>query len=126
MIRRAATSIVQQNMNSMKITIISICILMSGCSTLLTINTGEPYAGVKCDIEGMKKTFDTSAPYYIMPHWAEGIFSAVDLPLSLVGDTIVLPYSLLQRQRPNGVEPREFSGSERIERPQKEMGADFD
>jgi uncharacterized protein YceK len=96
----------------MKFVILPTCLVMSGCSTLLTINSGEPYAGVKCDIEGIKKTFNTSTPYYIMPHWAEGVLSAVDLPLSFVGDTAVLPYTLLRRQRPDGVESREFSGSE--------------
>jgi uncharacterized protein YceK len=92
----------------MKIAILPACLLLGGCSTLLTINSGEPYSGVKCDIAGMQKTFDTSSPYYILPHWAEGIFSAVDLPFSLVGDTVVLPYTLLQRQRLHGVEAPDF------------------
>jgi uncharacterized protein YceK len=93
----------------MKLAILPACILLGGCSTLLTINSGEPYSGVKCDIVGIQKTFDTSSPYYILPHWAEGIFSAVDLPFSLVGDTVVLPYTLLQRQKPHGIESRGFS-----------------
>jgi uncharacterized protein YceK len=84
----------------MKFAIFPACILLSGCSTLLTINSGEPYSGVKCDIEGIKKTFDTSSAYYILPHWAEGVFSAVDLPFSLVGDTVVLPYTMLPMPNP--------------------------
>jgi uncharacterized protein YceK len=85
-----------------------ISLLCTGCSTLLTINSGEPYSGVKCNIEGIQKTFDTSTPYYLMPHWAEGIFSTIDLPLSVVGDTILLPYAFLKKDRPHGVETPQF------------------
>jgi uncharacterized protein YceK len=81
-----------------------IALLCTGCSTLLTINSGEPYSGVKCNLEGIRKTFDTSTPYSLMPHWAEGIFSTIDLPLSTVGDTILLPYAFLNKDRPDGVE----------------------
>lgn len=68
------------------------------------MNSGEPYAGVQCNIEGIRKTFDSSTPYYLMPHWAEGIFSAIDLPLAIVGDTIILPYAFLNKNTPHGVE----------------------
>ena len=81
-----------------------IALLCTGCSTLLTIYNGEPYSGVKCNIEGIRKTFETSTPYYLMPHWAEGFFSTIDLPLSVVGDTILLPYAFLKKDRPHGVE----------------------
>jgi len=81
-----------------------IALFCTGCSTLLTMNSGVPYSGVQCNIEGMRKTFDTSTPYSLMPHWAVGIFSTIDLPLSVVGDTILLPYAFLNKDRPHGVE----------------------
>jgi uncharacterized protein YceK len=81
-----------------------IALFCTGCSTLLTMNSGVPYSGVQCNIEGIRKTFDTSTPYYLMPHWAEGIFSTIDLPISVVGDTIILPYAFLNKDRAHGVE----------------------
>jgi uncharacterized protein YceK len=83
----------------MKLFLLPLLLCISGCATFLTINDGTPYSGVRTDIGGMRKTFDISHPYYIMPNWAEGIFSAVDLPLSAVLDTVALPYSLLKPER---------------------------
>lgn len=95
-------------MGTMRVILLLIAPLCAGCSTLLTINSGEPYSGVQCNIEGIRKTFETSTPYYLMPHWAEGMFSAIDLPLSAVGDTVILLYALLNKERPHGVETPQF------------------
>lgn len=88
----------------MRVILLLIAPLCAGCSTLLTMNSREPYSGVQCNIEGIRKTFDPSTPEYLMPHWAEGMFSAIDLPLSAVGDTVILPYALLN----NWVETPQF------------------
>lgn len=85
-----------------------IALLCAGCSTLLTMNSGVPYSGVQCNIGGIRKTFDSSTPEYLMPHWAEGIFSTIDLPLSAVGDTVILPYALMKNDRSHGVETPQF------------------
>jgi uncharacterized protein YceK len=74
-------------------------LLFSGCATVVSINDGEPYSGVKTDLYGIKDTFDTTKPWYIMPNWAAGILSTVDLPLSAVADTIVLPYTVFRPSR---------------------------
>ena len=91
-------------MGTMRIILLLIALLCAGCSTFLTMNSGVPYSGVRCNIEGIRKAFDPSTSEYIMPHWAEGIFSTIDLPLSAVGDTVVLPYTFLNKDRPHGVE----------------------
>lgn len=95
-------------MDTIRVVLLLITPLCTGCSTFLTINSGEPYSGVQCNIEGIRKTFDSSTPYYLMPHWAEGMISAIDLPLSAVGDTVVLPYALLKKDKPHGVETTRF------------------
>ena len=92
----------------MRVILLLIALLCTGCSTLLTMNSGVPYSGVQCNIEGIRKTFDSSTPEYLMPHWAEGIFSTIDLPLSAVGDTVILPYALLKKDRPHGVKTPQF------------------
>lgn len=90
-------------MGTMRIILLLIALLCTGCSTFLTMNSGVPYSGVRCNIEGIRKAFDPSTSKYIMPHWAEGFFSTIDLPLSAVGDTVVLPYTFLNKDRPHGV-----------------------
>ena len=104
----------------MKYILLLICLPFTGCSTLLTMNSGVPYSGVQCNIKGLRKTFASSAPYYLMPNWGEGIFSTIDLPLSVVADTMILPYAFLNKDRPNGVETPQFR--ERREREFPETG----
>ena len=83
----------------MKLAMLPFLIWLSGCATVVSINDGEPYSGVKTDLYGVKDTFNTTKPWYVLPNWAAGIFSAIDLPLSAVADTAVLPYTILRPAR---------------------------
>ncbi len=76
-------------------------VLLSSCSTVLTINEGNAYSGVKADIYSVKDTFNTTKPCYLTPHWAVGFLAAIDMPFSAVADTAVLPYTLLRKPRPS-------------------------
>lgn len=70
-----------------------LCIILTGCGTLLTINSGTSYGGVQADAGGIKNAF-AQTPTEIMPQWAEGFLSLVDLPLSAITDTLALPYTI--------------------------------
>jgi len=78
-----------------------LAVLLSSCSTVLTINEGNAYSGVKADIYSVKDTFNTTKPRYLAPHWAVGFLAAIDMPFSAVADTAVLPYTLLRKPRPS-------------------------
>ena len=75
-----------------------LCIILTGCGTLLTINSGTSYGGVQADAGGIKNVF-AQTPTEIMPHWAEGFLSLVDLPLSAITDTLALPYTIFKGRR---------------------------
>lgn len=90
----------------MKPALLPLLVLLPGCATVVSINDGEPYSGVKTDMYGIKDTFNTTKPWYVLPNWAAGIISAIDLPLSAVADTVVLPYTIL-RPAPTDIELRE-------------------
>lgn len=88
----------------------ALCMVLTGCGTICNVGSGRRacvYGGVQKDIECIKDGSSWLAPSDIIPlgggargaiciaHWAGGI---VDMPLSLVGDTLTLPYVLFRRQ----------------------------
>jgi len=84
----------------MKTALLPLLLLLSGCATVVSINHGEPYSGVKTDMGGIRDTFNTKRPWYLLPNWAAGIISTIDLSLSAAADTAVLPYTISRPSRP--------------------------
>ncbi|TCT13007.1 YceK/YidQ family lipoprotein [Bibersteinia trehalosi] len=66
---------------------------LTGCSTLLTLDSKEPYSGTKQNIE----IWDTcSGGPGCMGVVILRPLSIIDFPLSLVGDTLMLPIKGIQ------------------------------
>jgi uncharacterized protein YceK len=74
-----------------------IALLATGCATLRTASNTDPgspkiYGGTRLDIAALSYDRDQLEPF-----WRYGIYEprhpAADLPLSVVGDTILLPFT---------------------------------
>lgn len=80
-----------------------LCLLVSGCTTVklksgfMSYNHwGEEYAGTVCNINYLGY-IATENPSF----WFVAPFLIIDIPLSLVADTFVLPFDLATENKPN-------------------------
>jgi uncharacterized protein YceK len=73
-----------------------------GCASLIN-SFGEdrhPYAGVRVDAHIIGAPFDASHEAISSVNLFQWPFAFVDLPLSLVMDTLLLPYTAMKPQPP--------------------------
>lgn len=96
----------------------ALCLVLSGCGTICNVSSGRRasiYGGVRKNVECIRDGTRWLIPSDIMPlgggaqgviclgHWIGG---GVDMPLSLVGDTLTLPYVLFRQQYRTAAERR--------------------
>lgn len=77
------------------VTMLLFAALCSGCMTVLTKNAGElglPYSGAGCDAQFLGSIFGDAATEPTLLFLA--IPALIDLPLSAVADTVLLPIDL--------------------------------
>ena len=92
----------------------AVAVLASGCGTVHNLSEGEgtPYGGVREDAEqGAKRWHDWCHPSgHCVPPAVDLMFAtyhlAVDLPLSTIGDTLTLPWTI------NAQLKRDFAASD--------------
>lgn len=68
---------------------------IAGCSTVLSKGNnawGSPYSGTECAAETIGNLFESPLFLILLP------FAIIDLPLSFVADTLVLPKDLWDRK----------------------------
>lgn len=66
--------------------------LLTGCSTILTLDSKEPYSGTKYNIEVWGPCHGAGCMGLVIFR----PLSIIDFPLSLVGDTLMLPIKGIQ------------------------------
>ena len=66
--------------------------LLTGCGTLLTLDSKEPYSGTKLNIDVWGPCQGTLCMVSVILQPV----SIIDFPLSLVGDTLMLPIKGIQ------------------------------
>ena len=86
----------------MKLLIIMICLLLGGCSTIATVAGGTKDSGFQCDPEfTITRIYSgTSNDFrFIAGNYQDKGLVFLDLPFSLVTDTMLLPYTIYAQAR---------------------------
>lgn len=87
--------------------------ILAGCGTTLNNLSGmgaDHYGGVKGDIKLINQGMEQAGLLFVDPPFhllvlgkcffvAAGAFAVVDIPFSVVGDTLSLPYTFYQKER---------------------------
>ncbi len=77
--------------------ILTAAVVISGCGTVLQIDDGHGpaiYGGIRFDVRSITKDKDVGI----------ALMMAVDLPFSLVADTVILPWSVYNEISQGGIE----------------------
>jgi uncharacterized protein YceK len=96
----------------LKLTVAALMVLLSGCGTVANLSKqGPPYGGVGEDVTAGEESYR----YWCHPSGAcippifdltrAGCLLGIDLPLSVVGDTLTLPVTLVQLSMPKKEAP---------------------
>jgi len=93
------------------------CLLSSGCSTIQSLSTnGDYYGGARADF-----TYFGEPQYY---DENVAIFGLIDLPFSLIADTLVLPVQFFTYSRTVGDRQDDETEEARVEAPPQSTSSD--
>lgn len=97
--------------------IVALPLVLGGCGTVASklvgpdntqgwgLGWGHPYEGVTADYGTVKCMWEMSPPQHISLRLLVTVGLIIDLPLSLVADTIVLPIDVLSRPKRRRFDP---------------------